>query len=118
MGPEFGMIKDENEDPSSPKKEKKKSRIEKKGWKKIVQGREGGIILRRMLCHTGGECERAIKSQKYKKQEDRGRQKQKKKKAAAIVSVVAYFCSFNIFMNGRSPLHPHSPLHNVILYSV
>lgn len=52
MGPEFGMIKDENEDPSSPKK----SRIEKKkdGKKPYARGTLSSAY-RLMPCHVGGE---------------------------------------------------------------
>lgn len=55
------MIKDENEDPSSPKKEKKKSRIEKKDGKKSC--REGRGALSYVVCSVirgGGECVRGL----------------------------------------------------------
>lgn len=50
MGPEFGMIKDENEDPSSPKK----SRIEKKDGKKPYARGTLSSAYRLMPCHVGG----------------------------------------------------------------
>lgn len=93
MGPEFGMIKDENEDPSSPKK--KSRRAKKKMERNHTHGGTLSSSYRLKLCHMGGVRERrTIKIQKYKKPRERQkegdtereREREAKKEAAAIFS--------------------------------
>ena len=65
MGPEFGMIKDENEDPSSPKK----CRMKKKEERNHTHEGTLSSAYRLMFCRVKEERERSIKRQKYKSRE-------------------------------------------------
>lgn len=120
MGPKFGMIKDENEDPSSAKKEREREK----------RGKEATRTRAYYPQPTGREREGSIKCQKYKKQrrreEARGRIKSKEAAAIFLRFPVSFFSVFTLFlfiylfmnewMNGKcSP--PRAPSH-VIVYNI